>query len=337
MTDFLQSPAILIIDADPIRAEACKRLLKDLAPVVVTTEVGEKTALLLRERRFAAVIARLDSPAEIADLVSNATGVPVVLLAEDPDVLKAEKIVAAKDLDFLSASAGPDLLRSKAGLLVELARTRQQLEEATRLLEAEKRAGEALKGIIGEQVHRSKNLLAIIQSIAVRTLADGRDIADAREALAGRLRAMARAYQFLTSAGGKGTEISDIIEAGLGDAVHRATTSGPPARLASSVVQTFALAIHELTANAKKHGALGSPDGSIAIGWTFFENGQNRFLEVAWTERGGPPAHQPPQLGFGLALVSSLARSTSPTPSFVFDPLGFSCRMRLSHDMILAG
>jgi len=102
------------------------------------------------------------------------------------------------------------------------------------------------------------------------------------------------------------------------------------------VVQTFALAIHELAANASKHGALLSPEGVVAVGWTFFEYGADRYLEVAWSERGGTAPKAPAEYGFGLTLVSSFAGAHSPTPNVIFDAEGFACRMRLSQDVLVA-
>jgi two-component sensor histidine kinase len=103
-------------------------------------------------------------------------------------------------------------------------------------------------------------------------------------------------------------------------------------------VQTFALAIHELAVNAQKHGALGpDAEGSVAVGWTFFEYGADRYLEVDWTERGLVAPEAPPRYGFGLTLVASFAGGPGLTPNVTFDSNGLRCRMRLSEDVIVAG
>jgi two-component system CheB/CheR fusion protein len=127
------------------------------------------------------------------------------------------------------------------------------------------------------------------------------------------------------------------MEAELVDILHRVTASGPAARLSGSAVQTFALAIHELAVNAAKHGSLRSREGSVAVGWTFFEYGADRYLEVAWTERGGAAPKAPPEYGFGLTLVSSFAGEPAETPNIAFGGTGFTCRMRLSQDVLVAG
>jgi two-component sensor histidine kinase len=187
-----------------------------------------------------------------------------------------------------------------------------------------------------EQIHRSKNLLMTLQAVVRRTISEGRDVTEMREALLGRLRAIARAYHLVSAADGTGVEISEVVEAELADVLHRVTASGPPARLSGSAVQTFALVLHELAANAVEHGSLGSPDGSVAMGWTFFEHGPDRYLEAVWTERGGPPPREPSGYGFGLTLISSFANSGPPGSNVTFDETGLICRMRLPQNIIVA-
>lgn len=357
MTDPAASAAVLIVDAILARHAAYRKLLEDIVSKVVTVSPGDEAARLAGDTGLAAIIVNLEGiggdnesgSSELTSLLSAAGRTPLVLIAHDvADVLALEDRVRGP-LDFLAWPIVPEFLRSKVGLLAELAHAQHQLagagedasalthqiDELKRALGEERRTAEVLRSIVGEQIHRSKNLLAIIQSVSMRTLGDGRDIGDAREALAGRLRAMARAHELLIAASGRGTEISDMVEAGLGGAAHRTTASGPSARLSGSVVLTFVLAIHELASNATKYGALSGPDGSVAVGWTFFETGPDRYLEVVWTEHGGPPVHAPPRYGFGLALVSSLSRSDTATRTFSFEPEGFACRLRLAQDMIL--
>ncbi|HEX2842334.1 sensor histidine kinase [Hyphomicrobium sp.] len=354
MTDPAASAAVLIVDAVVARHAVYRNLLEDIVSRVVTVTPGDEAARLAGDPGLLAIIINLEGigadnesrSSELASLLGAAGRTPFVLIAHDvADALALEDHIRGS-LDFLAWPIVPAFLRSKVGLLADLAYARHRLadagagsgalnhkiDELKRALGEERQTTELLRSLVGEQIHRSKNLLAIIQSVSMRTLGDGREMGDAREALAGRLRAMARAHEFLIAANGRGTEISDMVEAGLGAAAHRATASGPPARLSGSVVLTFVLAIHELASNATKYGAFSGPDGSVAVGWTFFETGPDRYLEVAWTERGGPPVHAPPRRGFGLALVSSLSRSGT----FSFEPDGFACRMRLSQDMILA-
>ena len=63
------------------------------------------------------------------------------------------------------------------------------------------------------------------------------------------------------------------------------------------------MALHELTANAAKHGALSVPAGQIQVLWDVVHESGQRKLDLEWTERGGPPVQQPRRMGFGSPLL----------------------------------
>lgn len=344
---------LLIVDGDGARHDGYRAVLGDLAGDVVAAVPGDAALLLAAARPWAAMLVNLDTLDGVAGgglvaALAAASAAPLVLVSESVARVEACAAGSLRAFDYVPAPIVPGLLRAKVSLLVDLAQAQHglkhaesQVAEMSRAIEAmggaandHEQASRVLRNAVGEQIHRTKNLFAIIQSIAVRTVSDGRDIADAREALLGRLRALARAYQLVVSVNGQGTEIADVVEAELGDTVHRISASGPPVRLTGSIVQTFALAIHELATNAVRHGALGAPEGSAAVGWAYFDQGGECYLEIAWREQGGPPVIEPPKYGFGLSLVSSLAGSRT-APSLRFDPGGFSCHMRLPQAVLV--
>lgn len=343
---------VLVVDPVSERHPAYGDLLRDLVHEVVAVTSDADVRRLAEETSFAAVVVHLDRDGELSDAAAGSAvlehlpGLPVIFIsAHMPNFSKLGGELRGP-FDYLPSPIVPGLLRSKVSTFVELARMREALSHsaesvlalerqvglAASAADKERRTAESLQGLLGEQIHRSKNLLAIIQSVALRTINEGRNIAEARDALAGRLRLLSRVYQLQTAAHG-GLEMGELVEAALGDIVDRVTVNGPPLRLTGSIVQTFALAIHELATNAEKHGALCAQGGAVSVGWTFFENGDDRYLEFAWSERGGPPVDVPPHHGFGLTLVSSLA-GTAPDPSIRFNADGFDCRMRLSQDFV---
>ena len=346
---------LLVIDAVAARHGIYRELLGGLAGQVVTVVPGEEARRRLHAGDFAAVAVHIDGVGDndaAAKIAAEATsaGPPVVVISSDRPDLDGARGLFPGAVDYVPAPLAAELLPARISCLLELARLREDLAQRdahidalarkvaqmSEAVAAEQRASDVLRGRVGEQIHRSKNLLAIMQSVARRTFCDGCDISEARESLMGRLRALARAYHLVTAADGQGTEISDVVDSELAEIADRVMASGPSARLTGSVVQTFALAIHELRANAVKHGALRSPGGSVVLGWTFFEHGPDRYLEVDWTERGGAPPTVPSQYGFGLTLVSSFSGAGDARPNITFDPDGLACRMRLSQDMIVA-
>lgn len=332
MTPLSDTSDLLVIDANGARHASYRSLLSDLAGEVVTVNPAEAHQAILA-RRYACLLVNLEGvPGGAAEvLLVGAAGstspAPIMLIAPDPVPYRALFAQGPGTFDFLPAPLLPELLRSKVSLLTELARGRERLQHGEAMLGAARRQ-------VSEHVHRTKNLLAIMQSIAFRTLVEGREMAAARDALVGRLRALSRAYQIVVAGDGAGVDLADIVESQLGSVSHRVRASGPPIRVSGSVAHTVALAIHELADNAQRHGALRSPDGGASVGWTYFERGPERYLEIDWTEHGGMSFTAAPQYGFGLALVASLAGST-PSPSVRFDEGSLSCRMRLAHDALI--
>lgn len=337
MTASADKPDVLVIDGGGVARESYVPLLSDLVGDILVADPRAAMARLAGGGRFGAILVHVDGldAAAREALLIGAIGavdagqpVPLLLIASDAAALSEIASRVPGLYDVLAAPVAPALLRAKLRLIGELHRTRTALARA----EAEV---SRLSEQASAQVHRTKNLLAIVQSIALRSVIDGREIGLAREALVGRLKALSRAYQLVVSAGGQGADLGDLIEAELGDLAHRVTASGPPVRLGGGAVQTLTLAVHELADNAVRHGVLRARDGSVAVGWTYFERGPDRYLEIAWTERGAAAVSPPQQYGFGLALVSSLAGG-GPVPNVRFEEDGFHCRLRVGHDAILS-
>ena len=69
------------------------------------------------------------------------------------------------------------------------------------------------------------------------------------------------------------------------------------------------MAIHELTTNAAKHGALSVSGGRVAVAWQIKPSGTRPTLRFTWTERGGPPVHKPTRQGFGSRLLQRVLTS----------------------------
>jgi two-component system, chemotaxis family, CheB/CheR fusion protein len=62
----------------------------------------------------------------------------------------------------------------------------------------------------------------------------------------------------------------------------------------------MAMAVHELTTNAVKYGALSIPEGTIGVGWSIENDGNDEHLVVQWIERNGPPVATPSRSSFGI-------------------------------------
>ena len=138
-----------------------------------------------------------------------------------------------------------------------------------------------------EVQHRTRNLLAVVAAIAWRSLPRTSE----RDDFGARLASLGRVQGFLARSGAWSVPLRDLIEAELrasGDGeAERAELNGPEVELPGTVVQPVALALHELAANAAKHGAIAQPAGHVTVTWRLEEAvaGAPRLV-IEWRESG---------------------------------------------------
>ena len=94
------------------------------------------------------------------------------------------------------------------------------------------------------------------------------------------------------------------------------------------------LALHELTTNAVKHGAL-TNSGKIHVAWRL--NGDGTSLHFDWTEKNGHPiATAPSREGFGMELLTRiLPYDLDAKTSVSFEPQGLRFSMELPLDHVV--
>ena len=175
-----------------------------------------------------------------------------------------------------------------------------------------------------EMSHRVKNLLAVIRSIASRTMSGGRTLQDARTIFSDRLSALARAHSALVDGQWSGAALRGLLEGELAPFGARVTVSGPYVRLNSQMAQNMAMAVHELATNAVKYGALSDNAGIVRIVWQIRQESAGPIFSFSWVETGGPPVVQPERDGFGQTLLRRLVGSTiGSDPVAEYAPEGF--------------
>ena len=158
----------------------------------------------------------------------------------------------------------------------------------------EKEMSERLQVLVAELQHRTRNLIAVVQSLSHKTLRESATLGEFEARYSDRLQALSRIQGLLSRlAEGQKITFDGLLRAelsalgGFDQDGDRVTLHGPAdVRLRSSTVQTFALALHELATNAVKYGALSSPTGRLKVRWRIETNGAARQLEVDWRETG---------------------------------------------------
>ncbi len=163
-------------------------------------------------------------------------------------------------------------------------------------------AEEQQKVLAAELSHRVKNSLAVVSSIAERTLPDG----EPKDDLIGRFHALGQTHDLLSRGGWTEASLRELVMRELaphlaGDGSN-AAVNGPPIMLKPQAALLLALVMHELTTNAAKYGALSTPGGRVNVAWAITGGGP-RHLELTWTEQGGAKIDALPNRGFGTELI----------------------------------
>lgn len=188
-------------------------------------------------------------------------------------------------------------MRDEAGKIVYWFGTNTDITE---MRDAEQR----IELLLMEVNHRSKNMLAVLQSVAKRTAAGGGDYVTRLDQ---RIRAMAANQDLLVHRAWSSVPIRDLIDAQLrflGDAQRAlVTVEGPELALVPGAAETISMAVHELATNALKYGALSQEGGSVTLAWDLRGEEPDRRFYIEWTERDGPSVTAPQTSGFGTQIM----------------------------------
>jgi PAS domain S-box-containing protein len=166
--------------------------------------------------------------------------------------------------------------------------------------------------LMREITHRSKNLLAVIQAMARQSKVGSKTVADFEARFSGRLQALAASHDLLVQRDWHGVSVADLVRSQLGhylDAhASQIEISGTEMIVTPEAAQNIGLAVHELSTNAAKYGALSVPQGRVRVRWRYSGDGaENARFRMLWIEDGGPEVVPPTHRGFGQVVMEQLA------------------------------
>jgi PAS domain S-box-containing protein len=174
----------------------------------------------------------------------------------------------------------------------------------------QKKAEERDRILSAEVTHRAKNLLAVVQSVAIQT-ARNQKPGEFLAAFNERLKSLAVSHDLLVNANWQAVEIGALVRSQLAHFEDLFTTrihfGGPSIGLAPEAAQAIGLALHELVTNASKYGALSRPEGSVTVEWAVDRDQSPPRFAMRWKEHGGPPVNEPEQRGFGHSVLVNMA------------------------------
>ena len=159
------------------------------------------------------------------------------------------------------------------------------------------------RALLLELRHRTRNLLAVVEVIARRSLPPVPE----RDDFGARLAAMGRVQGLLARSGAWTVPLHDLIEAELRASGkgrgEKAGMAGPSVELPGEVVQPLALVLHELAANAAKHGAIAQDAGRLNVNWRLEHIDGTTRLIIEWRERGVAMPPSPLLRRFGTRII----------------------------------
>ena len=227
-----------------------------------------------------------------------------------------------KDGSLLHVIVSLAPLRNEAGELAGYAVIEHDITER-------KAAERTQKMLLGELSHRVKNTLAAVQSIANHTLRNVPEPAEFAATFSGRVQAMARAHDVLTQRAWQGADVATLISEQLligSESSGRVLCAGPDIMLDAQAALVLALMLHELGTNARKHGALKSPQGKVLLEWKLGERAPET-LQLTWRETDGPRVTSPSRRGFGSQLIEHSLSTIGGSAAIHFEPAGVRCEM----------
>jgi PAS domain S-box-containing protein len=208
--------------------------------------------------------------------------------------------------------------RRKDGSLIDISLTVSPVRDAAdeivgasriaRDITDRKRSEAQMSVLAREAEHRAKNLLANVRAVVHLSQAGTPD--SLKEAIEGRIDALANVHSLFVQSRWRGAELGNLVKQELSpyshDGEERTQIDGPTVILKPDVAQAIAVALHELATNAAKYGALSGAKGEVQVTWSCAAD--DRVI-LRWTEVGGPPVDLPTHKGFGTHVIAAMIQA----------------------------
>lgn len=220
------------------------------------------------------------------------------------------------------------------GVVVTFVDIGERRRTADALRESESR----MRILVGELQHRTRNLIGVVMAMVERTAVSGQTLNEFKTSFGERLSALARVQGLLSRAApGEGVAFDNLLESELSaQAENEGTTTldGPTGIVLNSIsVQALAMALHELTTNAVKYGALSQKSGRLHVRWRVQAEDGSSWIMVDWKESGvetALPSGEPRGIGSGRRLIEdALPYQFGARTTFAIEPDGAHCTIAL--------
>jgi len=183
----------------------------------------------------------------------------------------------------------------------------------------ERRREQTLRALLREVSHRSRNLLAIIQSVAAQTGRYSGSIETFLNRFRGRLQSLASSQDLVTSSNWRGAELQELVSGQIAryvtDPERSVRMEGVNPFLNPNAALHVGLALHELAVNSVSYGALSRPDGRVTIKAEFAPAAEATALELpplqlSWVEQLPPGSEVFKSKKFGSVALERVVPSS---------------------------
>jgi len=152
-----------------------------------------------------------------------------------------------------------------------------------------RRREQVLKILLREVSHRSKNLLAIILSIAAQTARFSDNVDGFLQKFQGRIHSLSHSQDLVTDSNWRGALFRDLVHSQAGGYIDAQSKhfflSGENPYLFPGAALHIGLALHELFINSVASGALASAKGRVNVSCTLCDDdGREKGLRLVWEE-----------------------------------------------------
>ena len=222
--------------------------------------------------------------------------------------------------------------------IAELNEVYEVYEIAQTALDARRENQKHIEFLVAELSHRSKNLLAIIISIASQTSRSAKSTSEFLADFHKRLQALAASHDFLFDTRRQGALLQKLVEDHLAPFVSEGSKVSIVCGnvvLRPEAVQPLGMAMHELATNASKYGAWSIEGGKVTVVGELSGDEPDRRLSITWVESGGPPVSPPTRTGFGSLVVDRmLSGAIDATIVIDFRPTGLFWKVTMPEQFV---
>ena len=161
----------------------------------------------------------------------------------------------------------------------------------------------ALRDLLFEVSHRSRNMLAILQSILGQTAGKAASVAEFEEKFRGRIASIAQSQDLITYANWQAVRFRRLAETQIDALAEDSRISplveGADPLLAPNTVLYVGLALHELASNSAAFGVLGAGTGTLRVLATPIPHG----CRFEWIEIPSRPLSPPAEDAWGFGRI----------------------------------